>query len=349
MQRYIPVKPSELHDKYINLNKLFSFEWASTFGVIGARGYGKTYKIKKKITKDFIFNGDKFVVIRDTIDACEKIAEQKGIKFFGDIFQEPCLSKHTYSIDGFAITVDNKLAGEIVPLSAYYKYKGNYYDAKNIFFDEFIAEDVQAYRGNRARQFANTIETIVRDRKARVYLSANALDLGNDILEMLGIHIKNKQYGYYINKEKKVVIYYAPDSAEFLERKQNSISGTMTKGTFLDANMNHNEFERGECEIFERRKPCNLYGIYYNNEDECIRLYKSNDTNEYYVCKDINSNSYLYMRYVFNAKQMSTNRKYANNDVRKFLQGILYNKQVKFESKYVFGVYCSICNNTLKK
>lgn len=349
MQKYIPVKPSDLHDKYINLNKLFSFSWAKIFGVIGARGYGKTYAIKKKITKDYIFDKKKFTVIRDTIDACEKIAEQKGVKFFGDIFQEHCLSKHKYSIDGFAISIDNKLAGEIIPLSAYYKYKGNYYDAENVFFDEFIAEEIQAYRGNRARQFANTVETIVRDRNARVYLSANALDLGNDILEMLDIHIKNKQYGYYINKQKGVVIYYAPDSQEFLERKQNSISGQMTAGTFLDANLNHNEFESGECEIFEKRKPCNLYGIYYNNENECIRLYKSNETNEFYVCKDINSNSYLYMRYVFNAKQMSTNRKYADNDTRKFLQNILFNKQVKFESKYLFGVYCSICNNTLKK
>ena len=349
MQKYIPVKPSDLHDKFINFNKLFSFQGCNIFGTIGGRGYGKTYKFKKKITKDYIFHGKKFVVIRDTIDACEKIAENKGVKFFGDIFLEPCLARHSYSIDGFAISIDNKLAGEIVPLSAYYKYKGNYYDAENIFFDEFIAEDVQAYRGNRARQFANTIETIARDRNVKVYLSANALDIGNDILEMLDIHIKNKQYGYYINKEKGVVIYYAPNSKEFLERKEKSISGTMTKGTFLDANMNHNEFERGECEIFEKRKPCNLFGIYYSNEDECIRLYKSNETNEYYVCKDINANSYQYMRYVFNAKQMATNRKYANADVRKFLQNILYEKQVKFESKYLFSVYCSICNNTLKK
>ena len=349
MQRYIPIEANNIHDVYINLNRLFSFSWARVFGAIGARGYGKTYSFKKLITKDFIYDNKKMVIIRDTIEACEKIAEQKGARLFGDIFQEKSLKNHTYNVDGFTIKLDNKLAGEIMPLSAYYKYKGNYYDAENVFFDEFIPENIQAYRGNRARQFANTIETIIRDRKARVYLSANALDLGNDILEMLDIHIKNGQYGFYINKEKGVVIYYAPDSKEFLERKQNSISGTLIKGTFLESNMNGNVFDNGECEIFETRKPCNICGIYYNNENECFRLYQSNDTNEYYACKDINAKSYSYMRYVFNAKQMTTDRKFADQNKRKFLQNLLYNKQVKFESKYIFGIYCSICNNTLKK
>ena len=351
MQRYIPVDPSKLHDIHINLSRLLSFNQCRIFGCVGARGYGKTYWFKRLITKDFIYDNIKHVVIRDTIEACEKVAEDGGHKFFGDIFStEKCLKNHTYNIQGTTITIDDKLAGEIIPMSAYYKYKGNYYDADDILFDEFIQESVQAYRGNRARQFANTIETIIRARpKARVFMTANALDLGNDILEMLDIHIKNGQFGYYINEEKKVVIYYAPDSEEFKRMKANSISGIITKGTFLDANLNRNEFEDAGCILFEKRKPCNIYGIYYNNENECFRLYKSNSANEYYVCKDINANSYSYMRYVFNAKQISANRKYANQDIRKFLSGILFNKQVKFESQYLFGVYCSIVNNTLKK
>lgn len=349
MQRYIKVDPNNIHDVFICLNRLYSFSWASIFGVIGARGYGKTYFIKRQCAKDFIFDNKKMVIIRDTVEACEKIAENKGIKFWGDVFQEKALQKHDYLIEGNTIKIDDKLAGEIMPLSTYYKYKGNYYDAENIFFDEFIPEEVQAYRGNRARQFANTIETIARDRRVRVHLSANALDLGNDILEALGIQIKNKQYGFYLNIEKHVVIYYAPDNKEFKERKRNSISGRITSGTFLDANMNNNEFEKGECDIFEKRKPCNLYGIYYNRENECLRLYVTNDGSEYYVCKDINANSYSYMRYVFETKQVTGNKKFAGKEIRDMLKNLLTSKRVKFESKYLFGVYCSIINNTLKK
>ena len=351
MQRYIPIEASQLKSVYVDLSHLMSFTGCRIFIGIGGRGRGKTYGFKKMFTKDFVYDGIKMVIIRDTIDACEKVAQDGGHKFFGDVFQnEKCLSKHNYNITGSSIYLDDKQAGEIIPMSAYYKYKGNYYDADNILFDEFIPESVQAYRGNRARQFANTIETIIRMRpKARVCMTANALDLGNDILELLDIHIKNGQYGYYINKDKKVVVYYMPDSEAFRKMKESSIAGLITKGTFLDDNLNKNMFENSSCIVFEKRKPCNLYGIYYNSENDCFRLYKATNDNIYYVCKDINAKSYSYMRYVFNANQISADRKYANNDVRKFLSGILYNKQVQFESQYLFGVYCSIVNNTLKK
>ena len=349
--RYIEIDPKKLKGTFINLSKLMSFSWANIFIVIGARDYGKTYFFKRKLTKDFIYQHKKFIVVRDTIEACEKIAEEKGIKFFGDIFKENkhLHEKHTYNITGMSINIDNKLAGEIMPLSAFYKYKGNYYDAENVLFDEFIPESVQAYRGNRARQFVNTIETIVRDRNVNIYLTANALDLGNDILEILDIKIKNNKYGYYCNKEKGVVVYYAPDSEEFIKRKKNSIAGKIAKGTFLEDNLLYNKFENGDCILFEKRKPCNLFGIYYNKENEALRLYKSNNSEEFFACKDINPNSYTYMRYVFETKQIATNRKYANNNVRKFLENLLINKKVYFESKYLFGIYCSIINKTLKK
>lgn len=350
MLKYIPVKPEDLHGTYLNLNRLFSFK-CRVFGVIGAREYGKTYPIKKLVSKDFIFDNKKFVVIRDTVDACEKLAQDGGHKFFDDIFTfESCFKNHSYKIEGLSISLDNKLAGEIIPMSTYYKYKGNYYDADNIFFDEFIPEKIQAYRGNRARYFVNTIETIIRFRpKARVIMTANALDLGDDILELLGIHIKNNQFGYYINTDKKVVIYYAPNSKEFEERKNKSLAGTLVKNSFLDANFNKNEFENGNCQIFERRKKCELYGIYYNQENDCVRLYKAHDGIEYYVCKDINPNTCNYMRYVFTTKQLTVGRKFADSNIVKFLHNLLVTNKVKFESKYLFGIYCSIINKTLKK
>lgn len=348
--KYIPVKKEDLKDPYINLCRLMGFTWADIFGVIGGRGYGKTYGFKRLCVKDFIYKQKKMIIIRDTIEACQTLTEANGAKCFGDVFSiEKNLAKHEYSINGLKITIDNKYAGEIMPLNAFYKYKGNYYDAENIFFDEFIPEQIQQYRGNRARAFSNTIETITRDRKARVMLSANALDMGNDLLELFGIHIKNGKYGFYLNKAKKVVIYYAPDSEAFENRKANSISGRLTKGTFLDASMSHNLFDEGECDIFETRDACDLYGIYYNFENECFRLYKAKKSNIYYVCKDINPNSYNYMRYVFKSNQLKPNREFADKSTLNFLKRILYNKQVKFESKYLFGVYCSIINKTLKK
>lgn len=349
MQRFIPAK--EVRGDYINLHKLFSFNWARVFGVIGARGYGKTFASKRKCLKDFKYHKKRFIIVRDTTAACDEICDNGGYKLFSDVFSLPIFQKDKYDVQKYTIFINDKNAGEVMPLSTYYKYKGNAYkDVAWVLFDEFIEESVQAYRGNRARQFANTLETIIRDNQStRVVLTANALDLGNDILEVLDIHIKSGQYGYYINEEKGVVIYYAPNSPEFEKRKENSISSRITRGTFLDQSMNKNQFENTGCLIFERRKPCNLYGIYYNNEGECVRLYQERRGDTFYCCKDINSNSYNYMRYVFNAKQANADRILVENNVRQWLKRLLQTQQVQFESQYIFSVYCSIINNTMKK
>ena len=351
MIKFIPCKSEDLKGDHIVLSKLFSFSWARIFAVIGARDYGKTFGFKKVLIEDFIYDGKTFNVVRDTQTACDEIAANGGLKFFGDVFTfVKKFAKHNYDVANYKIKIDGKHAGEIMPLEAFYKYKGNYYDSQNILFDEFIAEKQQQYRGNRARSFVNTLETISRSRtNSRVFLTANALELGNDILELLDIHIKNGQYGYYINTDKKVVVFYAPDSPGFIERRKDSIAATITKGTFLDANFNNNMFDDNDCVIFEKRPPCNLYGIYYSPEGEAVRLYKANNGNEYYACKDINPNSYGYMRYVFKISQVGANRTYAPDTVRKFLSRLLELKQVKFESRFIFGVYCAICQKTLKK
>lgn len=348
MQKFIPV--TKAIGQHINLDRLFSFEWAQIFGVIGARGYGKTFAFKRKCVKSFLYDKKKFIILRDTTASCEELEAQNGFKAFNDIFSiVPAFKGHTYGIENHSILIDGKYAGEIMPLSTYYKYKGNAYDAGWVLFDEFIEESVQAYRGNRARQFANTLETIIRDKKTRVGLTANALDSGNDILELLGIHIKSGQYGFYINKEKKVVIYYAPNSPEFEERKANSLSTIITQGSVLDASMNKNVFEAEGCEIFERRGPCSIFGIYYNNDNECFRLYQGTGGDIYYVCKDINANSCNYLRYVFNPKQAGKNRILLDNSARAFLKRLLQLGKVKFESQFIFGVFCSVVNNTMKK
>lgn len=351
MIKYISVNSEDLKGEHIVLSRLLSFSWARVYGVIGARDYGKTYGFKKICTEDFIFKNERFIVVRDTITACDEIATAGGLNFFGDIFTfEKKFKNHEYDVANYKIRIDGKHAGEIMPLDAYYKYKGNYYDCRNIFFDEFIPEKQQQYRGNRARSFVNTLETISRSRtNCRVFMTANALELGNDILELLDIHIKNGQYGYYINTDKKVVIFYAPDSPGFIERRKTALGANIARGTFLDANFNHNEFDSDDCIIFEKRPPCNLYGIYYSTEGEAVRVYKSNKQDEYYCCKDINAKSYGYMRYCFNISQVGPNRQYAPDTVRKFLARLLELKKIKFESRFIFGVYCAICQKTLKK
>lgn len=350
-QLFIPAP--EAYGLYLKLNRLFSFESAGyrIFLIIGARGRGKTYSVKRLCTKDKIYNNDDMVIIRDSESACDEICKDNGIKFFGDVFNtEKALKKHSFSIENFTIKIDNQKAGDVIPLSTYHKFKGNYFNIRNFFFDEFIEEKQQAYRGNRARQFANTVETICRlSPRARIILTGNSLDLGNDILEILGFKLNNNKFGYYLIPEKKAVCYYAPNSKEFEEAKMESLSGLITKGTFLDDSMNKNTFENSQSLIFEKRKPCTLYGIYYSPEGVPVRLYEAKDGSEFYACKDLNSKSYNYMRYVFELDKVKDGKIFASKQMKDYLQRLYTNKKIKFESNYLCNVFVSILNGTKKK
>lgn len=349
---YEPLSQNDVKGLYINLNYLFSHNKYRIFIIIGARGRGKTYRGKKLLVKDKIYKNGDFCVLRDSKTACEEICKEKGVKFFADVFKNETLSKHSYSIEDFIIKIDDKYSGEVIPLNMYYKYKGNFYDVKNVFFDEFIPEENQIYTGDKARQFVNSIETITRlSPTARVILTANALDLGNEILDILGFtsSLANGKFGYYFNPDKDAILYYAPNSKEFEEAKANSLSGKIAKGTYLEANLINNQFENENNIYFEKREACDLFGIYHNEQDEAIRLYKRKGKDEYYCCKDINSKTYEYMRYTFDLKNVKNNRKYGSNILLNKLKNLYANHQVLFQTKYVFKIFMSILTKTKRK
>lgn len=339
MQEYIPI--DQVHGSYIRLNRLFSFTFANVFAIVGAQGYGKTFASKRLCVKDFLFDNKQFIILRNTDDECQRLCKDHGQKIFDDL---QVWKTFDYDAQGGTLFINKKQCGEVIPISTYYKNKGEASFSKvgNVLFDEFIKEGQQRYNGDRAKQFAKLVEVTTRDRKARLILTANALDPGDTVLELLGITIKNGAFGYYINREKGVVLYYAPNSKEFEERRKNSISWKLIKGTYLDDSMTQNKFEGAEFQRFDKRPPVDIFGIYYNDEGNCFRLYKEKNGNNYYASRDINSKSLNYMRYVFNSSQAGENRVLKGTQTKKFLKNLLAAKKVYFESKFIFNVYCSI-------
>lgn len=340
MQEFIPI--TEVHGAYIRLNRLFSYSWASVFAVVGAQGYGKTFASKRCCIKHFMHDNQQFVILRNTDDECQRLCKDNGDKIFEDICH--AYKKFEYSTNAGTMFINGKKCGEVIPISTYYKNKGeaSFDNVGWVLFDEFIKEGQQRYNGDRAKQFAKLVEVTTRDRKARLILTANALDPGDPVLELLGITIKSGQFGYYLNHEKGVVLYYAPNSQEFETRRKNSISWKLIKGTYLDDSMAQNKFEGADFQRFDKRPPVDLIGIYYNNEGNCFRLYREKHGNKCFASRDLNPKSCAYMRYVFNSSQAGKDRVLRGTPTKKWLKDLLASKKVYFESSFIFNVYCSI-------
>lgn len=213
---------------------------------IGSRGRGKTYSAKKFLLKRFnkgvLGNQDFFAWIRLTDSACEKVLQNNGATFF----ERELLDKYKVSIkvendnvffgrtpkvQGKEDDVQWKLAGKVMSLQGYYKWKGNQFSNYNtIVMDELIRAESEKRTFNVASAFVHEIENIVRERTGvRCFIYCNAINEMTDIQELFGFMPKPGKFGVYKLFHKKAIIEYLDDSSEWKARKAVTMAGVLQR------------------------------------------------------------------------------------------------------------------------
>lgn len=332
---------------FYNFNKLFSYIWAWIFIVIGARGRGKTYGAKKWLLSGWLYKKQQFLILRDTQDECEIIAKDGGERFWGDVLNDKKFKNKNIKIEMTkdSVYINGELAGFIMPATLFSKFKGSQYNkVKRVLYDEFIREKQTRYNGNRALQFLNTLITVGRSRTDfKIVLTANALDKGDTLLvDVFNIIID--KFGIYKRKNKGVVLDYAENSEEFKQYQKSGNIYKLLQGTRFEDNLIDNQFVDDNTSMFySTRKPCDLFGIYYNGrEDTFVRVYQSKDGSEYYCSKDTNPNGVNYMRFTFDIKYANHRIRLADNKEKKLLIEMYQNNLLKFENSFILRVFKDI-------
>lgn len=323
---------------YLDWSKIFGYN-TNIIAVVGARGIGKTYGVKRKLIKDLIHRGKKFIWIRDTGIACEELSANDGAKFFEDVSAE--FKKLEGKIKGETITINGKHAGYLMPASTYYKYKGNAYsDIETIVFDEFIAENGQRSNPHRARAFINTLETIGRLRtNYKVIMLANALDRGDEILQVLGFNIKD--YGNYIDRKKSIFLKYADNNPAFNDARDESIVGKLLKGTVYDENISHGMFT-DDTELYFSKKPtkCKLWLILHGMNDSVkIMVDTNSERGLIYVCRDIRKDVNIAYRCVSHIQLVDSAKPLIVKTSRDKLKELMACSMLRFESPYCYTIF----------
>lgn len=334
-----------MNNIFYKLNKVLSYCWAWLIILIGARRRGKTYSVKKWLLNGWVYKKEQFVIWRDTQDECELICKDDGLEFWGDITSKEKKFKNlNIKMAKNTIIINNEVAGFVLPVSLYQKFKGTQYEkVKRGLYDEFIREKGIRYNGNRIMQFLNMILTVYSYRKDfKLILTANALDKGDTLLSDI-LNFKIKEFGLYMNKQKGVILDYIPNNEDFINYQKNGNAYKLIDGTRFADNLIDNKFlDNNEGQFYTTRKSCDLYGIYYNRDDVAIRIYQSRDGSEFYASNDTNPNTANYMRFTFNIKQANNRIRLADNKEKKFLQELFKNNLLFFENKYIMNVFKEI-------
>lgn len=258
--------------QFYDWHKTLSYD-ADVTMVIGPRGIGKTFGLRKQCIKDFLKDGSRFVeVVRykselfDVADGyfnrLQNLDDFNGYIFktdsrYGYIAKEPQETE-----DGKKEKPDWQIIMYFVALTEAQKKKKKTFDkVRRIIFDECILESADRYHSYLPNEFgvlANLIDTVSRERadtdslRPRLYLLGNACDLSNPYFSVYGVGTDLK-FGFRWYAQKTFILHYVEAGEYGIEKLKGTVAGRMMAGTESAKVAAYNEF-LGTSKEFVKKK-----------------------------------------------------------------------------------------------
>lgn len=231
----------------LSYNALFNF-------IVGERGNGKSYGVKKYVISRFLKTGKQFGYVRRYKEEYKDSANT----FFDDIVANNEFPNHEFEVKGREFLIDGKVAGHGFVLSTATKKKSMSFPyIETIMFDEFLLDPdkpFDRYLGQEVDAFLNLYETIARLREVKVFFVANAFTWQNPYFLYWDIKFpKNKRKIKVTND----ILIQVTESVDYRDVKSQSRFGRMMKDTEFSRHAVNNEFIR-DTEDFVITKPDNL-------------------------------------------------------------------------------------------
>ena len=229
---------------YYNPNKMLSYNRILSF-LIGSRGIGKSYSMKKYCINRFIKYGEQFIYVRRYKQELKKVTS-----YFDDIAPE--FPGVNFKVKGRQFFINEKLAGWAIPLSAWQSEKSNAYpNVTTIIFDEFLREkDKSGYLPNEVEALLNLMDTVFRGREnGRCICMSNSTTVVNPYFLYFGlVPDLNKRFNAY-----ESILIEIPDSADFSAERRKTKFGRLIDGTNYGDMSLDNEFVNDSSLFIEKR------------------------------------------------------------------------------------------------
>lgn len=274
--------------EYYDWHKTLSYD-ADVTMVVGPRGVGKTFGLRKQCIKDFLKDGSRFVEVVRFKTELSGVADgyfnrlQDLPEFEGYMFRTDARYGWIAKIPPKVEEGDRKPKPEwhlityFIALSDAQRMKKRTFDkVRRIIFDESILESSDRYHNYLPNEFgtlANLVDTVSRERadtegtRPRVYLLGNACDLSNPYFAAYGVGTDLK-FGYRWYAHKTFLFHYVEAGEYGREKLTGTVAGRMMQGTSAAKVAIQNEFVGTNSE-FVKKKPSRAkfsFGIKVNGK-----------------------------------------------------------------------------------
>ena len=260
--------------KYYDWHKTLSYD-ADVTMVIGARGVGKTFGLRRQCIRDWIKDGSRFV------EVCRFKNELSGVSdgYFNRVGELPEFDNYIFRTDArYGYIAAKPLEsddGEVKEKPDWHKIvyfvalsdaqrmkKRTFHNVRRIIFDESILERYDRYHNYLPNEFgilANLVDTVSRERadtdsiRPRLYLLGNACDLANPYFIAYGVGT-DIRFGFRWYSNKTFLLHYADAGEYATEKATGTVAGRMLAGTEAGSIALSNKFV-GTSTEFVQRKP----------------------------------------------------------------------------------------------
>lgn len=244
---------------YYNLDNIQARNATYNF-IVGGRGIGKTYSLKRYVINSFIKTGAQFILLRrykgelstrSTFYA-DLIGEFDGygMRIKGDEFQitrNPADTKPTWETMGFAVALSISSQKKSV---AYPK-------VETIMYDEFIIErGVVQYLKNEHIVMNDFYSTVDRYKgKTKVFFLANSIGIMNPYFIEYGIEPDRE----WVRMRNGFICAHFPDDEDFKSAVRETAFGKFIAGSEYETYAVNNEFKDNGTNLLGRKTESSTY------------------------------------------------------------------------------------------
>ena len=234
--------------------------------IIGARGLGKTYGVRKYMVEDYLKNGYCFVEVTRFREENNDVAAN----YFSRIVQDDIFPDYEFRTTNKIAEIRRrktgkkenpwKTCGYFIPLSLQQqKKKSTFVNVRNICMDEIIIDTDDRYHRylkNEYEQLAKLVDTVTRERpddtklrKPRIFLLGNACDAFNPYFQHYDVPLE-PEYGLQWLGGKTCLFDYVRDDEYAEQKTRNTVAGRMLKN---DSDMSaKNKFRHYDTDFVEK-------------------------------------------------------------------------------------------------
>ena len=270
---------------YYDWEKTFSFD-ADVTMVVGARGLGKTFGLRRQFIRDYKKDGSRFVEIVRYKNELSGVSDG----YFGRLEELSENEKYLFKTDTrYAYIAERPLEedtekkpkvswhiiGYFIAMTDAQKHKKKTFKkVRRIVLDEAVIERSDRYHDYLPNEFAtlaDIVDTVSRERadtegiRPRVYLLGNACDFGNPYFGNYGV-TSDLKFGYRWFAGKTFLLHYVDAGEYATEKLRGTVAGRMLAGSDAGKVSALNQFT-GMTNDFVEQKPKHsrfLFAIRFN-------------------------------------------------------------------------------------